>query len=86
MRLIPKPQTQTPSGPVVNGAEIAVTLAVFFLIGFGLDTWLEWRPVLTIGFTLFGVVGHFVRTYYAYTAKMTHLESHRSDMARGASR
>jgi F0F1-type ATP synthase assembly protein I len=73
----------TQAGPVVNGAEIAATVGLFFLAGFGLDTWLDTRPVFMIALTVFGVVGQFVRTYYAYNGKMAMLEHQRFETANG---
>lgn len=60
-----------------NGMEFAGVVLVFFFIGFGLDKWLGTGPWFTLGFTLFGIVGTFLRTYYAYSADMARLEAQR---------
>lgn len=60
-----------------NGMEFAGVVLVFFFIGFGLDKWVGTGPWLTLGFTLFGILGTFVRTYYAYSADMARLEAQR---------
>lgn len=73
-KLVPN---KRPGTAVSNGAEIAGGLLVFFLIGFGLDTWLDTRPVFMIALTIFSVAGMGVRTYYVYTDKMKKLEDDR---------
>ena len=50
---------------------------MFFLIGFGLDTWFDTRPVFMIALTVFSVAGMGIRTYYVYTDKMKKLEEDR---------
>jgi len=60
-----------------NGMELAGVVLVFFFVGFGLDKWLGTAPWLTLGLTLFGIVGTFLRTYYAYSADMARLEAQR---------
>lgn len=66
-------------GQGVNGAEIAVGVLVFFLIGWGLDSWLGTTPVAMVVATVFGTAGYFVRAYYAYTRTMTSLERERRE-------
>lgn len=55
--------------------ELAITPLIFGAAGFGLDTLFGIRPVLTIGFAAFAVVGLFVRTWYGYDAEMRSIES-----------
>ena len=50
---------------------------MFFLIGFGLDAWLDTRPIFMIAMSLFAAAGIGARTYYAYTDKMKKLEDDR---------
>lgn len=69
------------TGPTVNGAEIAGGVLVFFLIGWGLDSLWDSRPIGMVAATVFGTVGYFIRTYYAYTRAMTALERERSTTA-----
>ncbi len=71
------------SGQTVNGAEIAVGVLVFFLIGWGLDSWWGTTPVAMVLATVFGTSGYFIRTYYAYTQAMTSLEKERSSVSGG---
>ena len=73
-KLIPNSRPVT---PVSNGAEIAGGMLVFFLIGFGLDAWLDTRPIFMIAMSLFAAAGIGARTYYAYTDKMKKLEDER---------
>ena len=56
---------------------------VFFLLGFGLDAWLNTTPLFMITLTLFAVVGQFVKMYYVYSSAMRHLEKERADASRG---
>ena len=86
MRLLPKPKPMTAiDSSISNGAEIAGSVLVFFLMGFGLDMWLGTTPWFMIGLVLFGVTGQFVKTYYTYSARMEALEKARADSARGVS-
>lgn len=84
MKFIPTPKPLTPVDKGISqGAELAVGVLVFFLIGFGIDTWLGTVPIFMIGMTVFGVVGYFVRIYYSYNSAMTRLEKERFDNSRG---
>jgi len=67
---------------ISQGAELAVGVLVFFAIGLGIDSWLDTTPVFMIGLTVFGVVGYFVRMYYAYNSEMTRLEQERAAKSR----
>ena len=60
-----------------NGIEIAGVVLVFFGIGFGVDHWLGPGHWFTLGLTLFGIIGVFARTWYAYAAEMDRLEAER---------
>lgn len=78
MKFIPTPKPAAPvDRGVSQGAELAVGVLVFFFIGFGIDTWLGTVPVFMIALTIFGVVGYFVRMYYAYNIEMARLEKER---------
>lgn len=85
MRLLPKPKPVSGiDSSISQGAELAGSVLVFFLIGFGLDVWLDTTPGFMIGLVLFGVTGQFVKMYYSYSARMRVLEQERADAARGA--
>lgn len=50
--------------------EVVGVVLVFFFAGLGLDNWLDTAPWFTLGLTVFGIIGTFVRAYYAYSAEM----------------
>jgi F0F1-type ATP synthase assembly protein I len=53
-----------------TGFELAGTIIVAFLIGWGLDTWLGTTPWCMVGLTLLAVVAKLIVVYYQYDAKM----------------
>jgi len=61
--------------------DIALTVALFFGIGFFLDRWLGSTPVFMIGFTVLAVIGFFVSMKYRYNAHMEQLEAERAARA-----
>jgi F0F1-type ATP synthase assembly protein I len=81
-KLIP---ASRPTTSVSNGAEIAGGMLVFFLIGLGLDAWLDTRPVFMIAMSIFAAAGIGARTYYAYNSKMEQLEGDRRNLAKAPS-
>ena len=84
LKFLPKPKPVTAiDSSISNGAELAGVVLVFFLIGFGLDMWLDTTPWFMIGLVLFGVTGQFVKMYYTYSARMETLERERARSARG---
>lgn len=68
-----------------NGAELAGVVVVFLLIGWGLDSWLETRPVFMISLVLFSMVMQFLKMYFVYSHKMSQLEKERTETAKGSS-
>jgi F0F1-type ATP synthase assembly protein I len=62
---------------------MAVGLVVFFLMGWGLDALLGTVPLFMIAFTVFAMVGQFVKMYFIYSRDMRHLEDQRAEMVRG---
>jgi F0F1-type ATP synthase assembly protein I len=83
VKLIPKPKPVVLDSGMSHGAELAGGIIVFFLIGFGIDSWLGTTPVFMIGLTVFSVIGQFVKIYYSYSSAMRHLEEKRAASARG---
>ena len=83
MKLLPKPKPVSLDSGVSQGIEMAVGLVVFFLMGWGLDALLGTVPVFMIAFTVFAMVGQFVKMYFIYSRDMRHLEDQRSEMVRG---
>ena len=63
--------------------DIALTVALFFGIGFALDRWLGTTPVFMIVMTLLAAVGFFAKFKYQYDARMEQLEAERRAAARG---
>jgi F0F1-type ATP synthase assembly protein I len=61
-----------------RGMDIALTVAVFFGIGFGLDRWLGTTPLFMIVLTVLALVGFFLSLKYRYDAAMRQLEAERA--------
>ncbi len=83
MKLLPKPKPVSLDSGVSQGIEMAVGLVVFFLMGWGIDALLGTVPVFMITFTVFAMVGQFVKMYFIYSRDMRHLEEQRAEMLRG---
>lgn len=85
MKFLPTPKKVAPIDTgLSNGAELAGTVLVFFLIGLGLDAWLGTTPAFMIALVVFAVIGQFVRTYYSYSRTMDRLEADRAELREGA--
>ena len=65
-----------------RGMDAALTVALFFGIGFGLDAWLGTRPLFMIALTLLAALGFFLSLKYRYDARMTALEAERDARAK----
>ena len=61
-----------------QGMEMALTVLVFLGIGFLLDSIFGTKPLLTIIFVVFAMVGTFVKMYLAYSLRMKALEAERA--------
>ena len=83
MKLLPKPKPVSLDSGVSQGIEMAVGLVVFFLMGWGLDALLGTVPLFMIAFTVFAMVGQFVKMYFIYSRDMRHPEDQRAEMVRG---
>lgn len=64
-----------------QGMEMALTVAVFFGLGWLIDSWADTRPVFTIALVVFATVGQSVRMWIAYDARMKVLEEERRQLA-----
>lgn len=64
-----------------QGMEMALTLAVFFGLGWLVDSWVGTLPIFTIALTVFATVGQTVRMWIAYDARMKVLEEERRQLA-----
>jgi F0F1-type ATP synthase assembly protein I len=60
-----------------QGMEMALTIAVFLGIGWGLDVWLDTRPIFMISLVIFSTVGQFIKMWFIYDARMKMLENER---------
>ncbi len=67
-----------------RGAEFAGVVAVFFVVGFLLDLWLDTTPWFMIGLFLFAAVGQFVKFWYTYDDQMKTLEQERAERAKSS--
>ncbi len=83
MKLLPTFRVPKSDDALGRGMDIALTIAVFFGVGFGLDRWLGTTPIFMIVFTVLASVGFFVSFKYRYDAQMTELENARADRAAG---
>jgi F0F1-type ATP synthase assembly protein I len=87
MKLLPDPERLRKSAQaggvdgIGQGTEIAVSILVFFGIGFVVDRVVGTMPVFMIALTLFCAVGQFVRMWFGYDAKMRSLEADRAQRA-----
>ena len=78
--IVPKKQVSG-ADSLGRGAEIALTVLVFTVIGLLLDSAFGVTPWITISLVVFSLVGNFIRMYYDYTAKMGVLEAERREMS-----
>ena len=78
--IVPKKQVSG-ADSLGRGAEIALSVLVFTVIGLVLDSVFDLLPWLTIALVVFSLVGNFIRMYYEYSARMTVLEEQRRSMS-----
>lgn len=67
-----------------QGMEMALTLVVFFGLGWFIDSWAGTRPIFTIALAVFAMIGQSVRMWIAYDARMKVLEEERRQRARAS--
>jgi Flp pilus assembly protein TadB len=67
-----------------QGMEMALTVVLFLGIGWLVDSWVDTRPIFTLAFVIFAVVGQMVRMWFEYDARMKSLETERLEKARGS--
>jgi len=60
------------------GIEVAIILALFFGVGFGLDSLFGTTPLFMIVFTILGAVGLFAKFKYRYDDRMAEHEAERA--------
>ena len=62
--------------------DVALTVLLFFGIGYALDRWLGTTPWFMIGLTVLASIGFFVSFKYRYNARMEQLEAERAARAK----
>ena len=68
--IAPKRPVATSGDSLGRGAEMAISVLVFCVIGLLLDAIVSTTPTITIALVVFSLVGNFVRMYYQYKAAM----------------
>lgn len=66
--------------------DAALTVALFFGIGFGIDHWLGTTPWFMVGLTVVAAIGFFFSIKYRYDARMEELEQQRTAHAAAVGR
>ena len=66
--IAPKRPVATSGDSLGRGAEMAISVLVFCVIGLLLDAIVGTTPTITIALVVFSLVGNFVRMYYQYKA------------------
>ena len=81
MKLLPKAPKDVRAShddSLGHGMDAVLVLAVFLLVGWGLDQAFDTLPVFMIVMTVLGAVGLFARFYYAYAGRMEQHEAARA--------
>lgn len=65
-----RPKRPANDDTMLQGIEVALTVGLFFGIGYFLDRWLGTTPWLMIVFVLLAGVGFFAKFKYQYDAKL----------------
>ena len=68
--IAPKRPVATSGDSLGRGAEMAISVLVFCVIGLLLDAIVGTTPTITIALVVFSLAGSFVRMYYQYKAAM----------------
>jgi F0F1-type ATP synthase assembly protein I len=68
--IAPKRPVATSGDSLGRGAEMAISVLVFCVIGLVLDAIVGTTPTIAIALVVFSLVGNFVRMYYQYKAAM----------------
>ena len=62
-----------------KGLDFALTLGIFFGLGFLLDAWLGTTPIFMIALSIIAAVGLMARTWSRYESAMQQQEQQRRD-------
>ena len=75
--LVPKKSIAGTDDSLGRGPDIALSTAVFLLIGLGIDSLTHTRPLFTIILVVLSLVGNFARMLYVYDDRMKLLKRER---------
>ena len=68
-----------------KGIDVALVTLAFLGIGYGLDRWLDTKPIFMIVLVVLALIGEFLRFWYDYDARMKVLEAQRAASVRAPS-
>lgn len=79
MKLLPPSPRVSASADSTStqGMDAALTLLLFFGLGFGIDRWLGTTPLFMVVLSVLAGIGFFVKFKYRYDAEMERLEAQR---------
>jgi hypothetical protein len=77
--LVPKRSIAGTDDSLGRGPDIALSAAVFLLIGLAIDSITNTRPLFTITLVVLSLVGNFARMWYVYDGRMKLLEHERRE-------
>jgi F0F1-type ATP synthase assembly protein I len=75
--LVPKKSIAGTDDSLGRGPDIALSTAVFLVIGLAIDSATHTRPLFTIILVVLSLVGNFARMWYVYDDRMKLLEHER---------
>lgn len=77
--LVPKNSAAGTNDSIGRGPDIALSTAVFLLIGLAIDSVTDTRPLFMIILVVLSLVGNFVSMWYVYNGRMKVLEQQRHE-------
>lgn len=77
--LVPKKSVAGTDDSLGRGPDIALSAAVFLLIGLAVDSVTNTRPLFTIALVVLSLVGNFASMWYVYNGRMQQLEHERRE-------
>jgi F0F1-type ATP synthase assembly protein I len=81
LKPLPRKELQMNKGTddkIGKGIDVALVTLAFLGIGYGLDRWLDTKPLFMVGLVVLGLIGEFLRFWYDYDARMKVLEAQRA--------
>ena len=75
--LVPKKSIAGTDDSLGRGPDIALSTAVFLVIGLAIDSIADTRPLFTIILVVLSLVGNFARMWYVYDDRMKLLQHQR---------